>query len=175
MAGAQIGLILLFLLLFIMTRTVWVRIIKDKSIRLELHLPLLAVILKNFDNGKNKTKLNPRSYISIASNTIKRVRESRVFINAITFPCDISNFNLSTLVGLYGYHGFIYTLIAYLKAKGIDIYLKDNAITSSPDIDGLHCHVTLKLTLLRLVYALLYLSRDIRKERKAKEMRSVGE
>ena len=60
MAGILISLLLVFLVFFIMTRTVWVRIIKGKDFKVEIHLPILAIhIVKKNDNGDKRK--NPKS------------------------------------------------------------------------------------------------------------------
>ena len=56
MAEVQIILILSFLIFFISTRRVWVRIIKKEVLRVEFHLPLLALHLIGNRDKKNKKK-----------------------------------------------------------------------------------------------------------------------
>ena len=54
MAGTQIMLIIGFLLLFWLTRVVWVRIIKEDRLVIELHLPLLALCISKANQNKQK-------------------------------------------------------------------------------------------------------------------------
>ncbi|MBO7196755.1 MAG: hypothetical protein J6V80_05485 [Clostridia bacterium] len=180
MAGAQIGLILLFLFAYIMTRTVWVRIIQENNFRLEFHLPLIAIHLSDFDENKSSkkeenTKLGILSYIRIVSNALRRISKSKLVIKRIILPCNISSFSVSTIIKLYGYHGLIYALIAYLGSRDINLHIEDNAIISSPDIKKTQFYLTVKLALFQLIYALFIVRRDISKEKKAKEEEYVGE
>ena len=176
MAGVQIGLILSFLFFHFLTRTVWVRIIQEKDFALELHLPLLAIRLSDLNSNKpNKIKLGTATYIKIILSAIKRFRNSSLVIEKIALPCDTSSFGISTLIRTYGYQGLIYTLIAYLNLRNINTHIKDNAIISSPDVNKTQFHLTVKLALFQLAYALLIISRDINKEKKARAKKYVGE
>ena len=58
----QIWLIISFLILFVLSRTVWVRIIKEEQFRVELHLPLIAVHLID---DKKKEKDNYTKYKTV--------------------------------------------------------------------------------------------------------------
>ena len=52
MVGVLIGLIISFLLFFVLTRKVWVRVIKEEKLRVQFHLPLLALHLISEDKSK---------------------------------------------------------------------------------------------------------------------------
>ncbi len=180
MAGVQIGLILSFLLFFILTRRVWVRIIKEDVLRIEMHLPLLALYLYGDKDKKKKKKketdkLSTRAYIRIIAGTLRRVRRCEVAVKKITLPCKADSFGTMTLVKPFGYQGLIYAIIAYLKTKAHKLILEDNAITSSPDITEAQYYFTVKLRLYELIYAVLTFRRGVYEEKRARRIRYVGE
>ena len=54
MAGALIPLILSFMLLFALTRDVWVKVINREFLTIEIHLPIFALILTKENKSKQK-------------------------------------------------------------------------------------------------------------------------
>lgn len=178
MAEVQIGLVLSFLLFFILTRRVWVRIIKEEGLKIEIHLPLLALCLygkSNKKENKETDKLSTRAYLRVIAGTLRRVRHAEVIIKKITLPLKVASFGSSTLVTPFAYQGLIYTVIAYLKTKAKRLILCDNAITSSPDVNKAQYYVTVKLRLYQLIYALLTFRRGVNEEKRARRIRYVGE
>ncbi len=179
MAGVLIGLILLFLLFFILTRRVWLRVINDGVLRIQLHLPLLSLHLT--DEGKEKNKksgkgLSARAYLRVIAGTLDRVRVCEVQIDKIALPYKIDSFSGFTLVRPFGLQGIVYALIAYLKTKTKRLSVSHNAIISSPDITKAQYYITARLRLYQLINALLTLWRGINEEKKrAEEKQNVGE
>lgn len=179
MAGVQIVLIFSFLYFFILTRVVWVRIIKKEVLKIEIHLPLLAIHLifpKNKrSTSKKSEKISARAYIRIISETIKRVWDCRIEIKEVALPCKTDLFNGLTLVRPFGYQGLIYAVIAYMKTKAKDLTLNDNAIISSPDVTEVQYYVTVKLRLFKLIYAILTFMRGVYQEKRSRRIKYVGE
>lgn len=180
MAEVQIGLILSFLFFFVLTRRVLVRIIKEERLRIEIHLPLLALYLYGKKDKKEKRKketdkLSTRAYIRIIAGTLRRVRKCEVVVKKITLPCKVDSFSTMTLVKPFGYQGLIYAVIAYLKTKAHKLMLEDNAIISSPDVTEAQYYVTVKLRLFELIYAILTFRRGVYEEKRARRIRYVGE
>ena len=180
MAGVQISLILIFLFFFILTRIVWVRVIKEEMLRVEIHLPLLAICLyqenKNNEKEKKETdKLSARAYIRIIAGTLSRTKNCELEIKQIALPCKIDSFDTMTLVKPFGYQGLIYSIIAYLKTKAKKLILCDNAIISSPDITKAQYYVTVKLRLFQLIHAALTFRRGLYEEKRARRIKYVGE
>ena len=180
----QIWLIISFLILFVLSRTVWVRIIKEEQFRVELHLPLIAVHLiddkkkekEKGGKGKDKAdKISSRAYIRIFGNTLEHIRKSTVIVKRVALPLKLADFDAMTLVTPFAYQGVIYTIIAYLKTKTDRLILLDNAVISSSDINSLQFYVTVKLRLYQLIYALLTVKKGIEKEKKARRIKYVGE
>ena len=180
MAGVQIVLIFSFLCFFILTRVVWVRIIKREVLKIEIHLPLLAIhLIGNRDKKQKKKKetekLSARAYIRVIAGTLSRVKDCEVNIKKITLPCKTDSFSTFTLVKPFGYQGLIYAVIAYMKTKAKDLTLNDNAIISSPDVTEVQYYVTVKLRLFKLIYAILTFRRGVYQEKRARRIKYVGE
>ena len=188
MAKVQIGLIISFLIFFVLSRTVWVRIIKDDKFKIELHLPLLALCLsQNGEDKKKKRKskeeikqkqakrLSPRAYLRVFGNTLERIRRSTIIVKRVILPFNINGFDTMTLVTPFAYQGIIYTVIAYLKTKTDRLIIEDNAVISSPDVKKIHFYVTVKLRLYQLIYALLTFKRGVEEEKRARRIKHVGE
>jgi hypothetical protein len=159
---------------------VWVRIIKKEVLRVEFHLPLLALHLIGNRDKKNKKKketekLSARAYIRVIAGTLARVEDCEVNVKEVTLPCKTDSFSTFTLVKPFGYQGLIYAIIAYLQTKAKRLTLDDNAIISSPDVKKIHYYVTVKLRLYQLIYALLTFRRGINKEKRARRINYVGE
>ena len=179
MAEVQIILIFSFLCFFILTRMVWVRIIKREVLKIEIHLPLLAIHLifpKSKKAKKTETeRIGTRAYIKIIAGTLKRVWDCEINIMEISLPCNNDSFSGLTLVKPFGYQGLIYAAVAYLKTKAKHLTLEDNAIISSPDVTEAQYYVTVKLRLFKLIYALLTFRRGIYEEKRARRIKYVGE
>lgn len=179
MAEVQIILILLFLLFFILTRRVWVRVIKKELLRIEIHLPLLALILigkKDKDKkSKESEKLSARAYIRVIAGTLAKVKDCELNVREVTLPCKTNSFDGFTLVKPFGYQGLIYAVVAYLQTKAKKLTLSDNAIISSPDVTAIQYYVTVKIRLFQLIYALLAFRRGIYEEKRARRIKYVRE
>ena len=171
MAGAQIMLIIGFLLLFWLTHVVWVRIIKEDRLVIELHLPLLALCISKANQDKQKEKnkkLGAFSYIKIITGIISHIKNCRVEVKEIRLPFKEAEFTTLSLIKPYGYQGVVYAILAYVKTKAQRLIISDNAVISSPDISELQFHITFKLRLFQLIYALLTIKRGIEKEKRAR-------
>ena len=179
----QIWLIISFLFIFVITRTVWVRIIKEECFKIELHLPLWALKLsfpkddkKKKSKGKEKTdNISARAYLRIFGNTLERLRRSKVIIKKVTLPMKDNDFSSMTLVTPFAYQGLIYAAIAYLRTKTEKLTIFDNAVTSSPDTQEIQFYLTVKLRLYQLIYAILTVKRGIDEEKRARRIKYVGE
>ena len=172
------------MILFVLSRTVWIRIIKEEQFRVELHLPLLAISLiddNKIDKQKSEKKkdkadkISPRAYIRIFGNTLERIHKSTVVVKRVALPLKLSDFDAMTLVTPFAYQSVVYTIIAYLKTKTDRLILPDNAVILSPDINSLQFYVTVKLRLYQLIYALLTVKKGIEEEKKARRIKYVGE
>lgn len=172
MAGILILLLASFILFFVLSRMVLVRIIKGDGFKIEIHLPILALHLinrnedKSSKNKKSKISLSPIGYIRIITNVADRLKGTEISVKTIALPIKAKKFSKAAILRPLRQQAAIYTLIAYLRTKAEKLVLDDNTIILSPDIDVLHCYVTLKIRLYRLIYSLITVMHDIRKEKK---------
>lgn len=178
----QILLIVSFLIFFVITRTVWVRIIKEKAFKIELHLPLLALklsfgkeIKKDKKSKKKEDKLGPKAYLHIFGDTLSKLKESRVVIKRVALPFRLDDFNSMTLITPFAYQGIVFAAIAYLRTKTKKLTIENNAIISSPNVTEIQFYLTIKLRLYQLIYALLTAKRGIEEEKRARRLKNVGE
>ncbi len=172
MAVILIFLILSFTIAFIITRRVWIRVKNGENLRIELHLPILALILtkknKEMDKKQNKKakKLSAPTYISIIIKTLKRFDGCEVVVDKISPPQKDKSFKASTLTKPYGYQSLIYALIAYLETKVERITLKENAVAFVPDNPLFLCDITIKGRLFEIALGAFCLYKNIQKEKR---------
>lgn len=171
MAGILIFLILIFTLLFVATRKVWVRVIKGEFLTIEFHLPIFALVLtkegesRQKKQGKKKKELSALTYVRVFAKTLKRFEKCELVIKKIAPPEKPSNFGYSTLVKPYGYQSLIYSLIAYLDTKVQKITLCENAVTYIPDNPIFLCDITVKAKLFEILFGAYCLYKNIKKEK----------
>ena len=172
MAGALIPLILSFMLLFALTREVWVRVINREFLTIEIHLPIFALILtkenksKQKKSSKKQKKLSALTYIQIFTKTLKRLEKCELVIKKLAPPQKQSSFSYSTVIKPYGYQSLIYGLIAYLDTRVQRVTLCENAVTYIPDNPIFLCDVTVKARLFEILFGAFCLYKNIKKEKR---------
>ena len=172
MAGILILLLISFVLFFLLTRIVWVRIIKGNSFKIEIHLPILAIhlIKRNSDKDKksniNDTNLSFLGYIRILTHIANKIQGAKISVKAIALPIKSKDFDKTAILRPLRQQVLLYGIIAYLRTKTEKLTLEDNAIILSPDIDVLHCYVTLKIRLYKLIYGFIAITQAMRDEKK---------
>ena len=174
MAGILIFLLMSFVLFFLLTRIVWVRIIKGDGFKIEIHLPILALnFIKRSDDedtsstrSKSDDKPSLFGYLRIITGIVDRISGAEISVKAIVLPIKTEDFNKSSILRPLRQQALLYTLIAYLKTKTEKLTLEDNAIILSPDVNVLHCYVTVKIRLYQLIYGLLSVRHAIYEEKK---------
>lgn len=172
MHGFLIVIILLALVLFILSRDVWVKVKNGEFLIIEIHLPILAIILtkknkKKSEKQKKKAKeLSAPTYIRIIIKELKRFEKCEVVINRVTPPHKANNFSYSTLTKPYGYQSLIYAVIAYLETKVEKLTLKENAVSFIPGNSLFLCDITIKARLYRIAFGAYCLYRNINKEKR---------
>ena len=83
MAVIFIFIIILFLMFYVLTRVIWVRVIYEDKVIIELHLPILSLKISNDPDGGNtrkkakKKKLSGAATLRVISAVIKRVKTSK--------------------------------------------------------------------------------------------------
>ena len=171
MAGILIFLIISFMIAFIVTRSVWVRVESNEILRIEIHLPVFALVLtKKNKNKKQKQKkekeLSALTYISIIIKTLKRFDSCELVIEKISPSDKKKEFKASTMTRPYGYQSLIYALIAYLGTKVEKITLKENAVTFAPGNPNFVFDITVKGRLYEIAFGVLCLLKNIKKEKR---------
>ncbi|MBE6532961.1 MAG: hypothetical protein E7676_05615 [Ruminococcaceae bacterium] len=172
MAGILIILILSFMIAFIITRSVWVRVINGELLRIEFHLPVFALILtkKNKSKGekqkKKRRELSALTYIAIIIKTLKRFDRCEVAIDKVSPPQKEEKFKASTLTKPYGYQSLIYTIVAYLETKVRKLTLKENAVAFIPSNPLFLCDITVKGRLYEIALGAFCLYKNIQKEKR---------
>ncbi len=172
MAGIFIFLILSFMIAFILTREVWVRVKNGEFLRIEFHLPIFALILTKKNKSKAEKRrskeksLSATTYIRIIIKTLKRFEKCELIVEKISPPQKLREFDYSTLTKPYGYQSLIYAIIAYLETKVEKLTLKENAVTFIPGNSLFLCDITIKSTLFEIAFGAFCLYKNIRKEKR---------
>lgn len=174
MAGVLISILFFFILFFVLTRRVFVKIIKKDDLIIEIHLPILALILiqrsQNGDKSKNKAKKEEKlsiiSYIRLITGIVARIKDAEIVVKSISIPIKSEEFDKSTIIRPLKQHALLCGFIAYLRTKTKNIFIEDNAFILSPDISALQCNITVKLRLYSLIYRLLSVLHGINEEKK---------
>ena len=165
MAGIYIFLSLSTLFAFIITRTVWVRIMAYGGWVLELHFSILALRIplspvKKADGGGPA----PRFYARLIGRIDGLVRRSEVTVGRLAVPGRRN-------AGVGGYFWAWSAAIAYLASSARNMKIQDNAFTLISDSSAIEIDITARLPLYRLCIfgvAVLYdlLRQRISKRRK---------
>ena len=91
MAGILIFLLMSFVLFYLFTREVWVRIIKGDGFKIEIHLPILAIhfIKRSNDDDENSARIKRGDkpsllgYMRIISGIADRIKGTEISVKAI--------------------------------------------------------------------------------------------
>lgn len=172
MAGFLISIILLFLIFFIFSREIWVRVKNGEFLTVEIHMPIFALVLtkKNKKKGKkqkdNENELSALTYVRIVIKTLKRFKKCEVVVKRITPPQRTKEFSYSTLTKPYGYHSLIYAILAYLETKVEKLTLEENAVNFIPSNSLFLCDITVKARLYEIAFGSFCLYRNIKKEKR---------
>lgn len=173
MAVIFISILTIFLLFYILTRVIWIRIVSEERIKLEIHLPILSIKIVNDTDGGNAKK-KPRenehlsivAYIRIISAVIQKIHTSRIEINRIAIPLDKQKLTKGNFFGPIGYQYAIFGVIAYLNTKTEKLTIEDNAIILSPDIKKAQFYITVKPRMYELIFALITYKIQLYREKK---------
>jgi hypothetical protein len=94
------------------------------------------------------------------------MKKSEIVVKKIFLPIKNEDFDKSSFIRPLRQHAFICAFVAYLRTKTEKLILDDNAIILSPDIDVLHCYVTVKLRLYELIHGVISVMNSIYEEKK---------
>jgi hypothetical protein len=159
-------LIISFTIFFILTRRSIVRLTKGDNIRVEIHMQIWALVInpqrrQNKKHKSRKEKADSRRTILTAVRRL--IKHSKVKINRLYIPfTEISDKSILSSVRRRIISA---TLISYLETIAEEIYILDNAITLSPDIDSLQCDISIECRLYQIIYAVAKLALHKLKEK----------
>ena len=117
MVGISVFMLTSFCVIFIFTRTVWIKVIRSDGFKLELHMPILAI---EFSRGQKKPpkkkrrgggkgyNLESSAYLRIVSSLMRIIEHSSVKVTKISVSSSGGE-------NLYLYFPFIYSFLAYFK------------------------------------------------------------
>ncbi len=171
MVGISVFMLMSFCIIFIFTRTVWIKVIRSEGFKLELHMPILAIELSQGQKKKPPKKrrsggkgydLQRSEYLRIISSLMRIIEHSSVTVTKISVSS-------SGRENLYLYFPFIYSFLAYFKTKAKKITINDDAIILSPDSQGFLLEFTVKVELYRFLFSIVTLYFDIMKEKRRKD------
>ena len=169
-------LLFAFIIFFIITREIFIKIIKSDDLKVEIHLPIFSICLIN-SSKKENTNYREKSpsifwYVSFISDMASRIEDLAIGVDKVIIPLGGDEFNHSDFIRSLRYQTIIYTFIGYLKAKIPDIYIKENAITLSSDVKYFCFDITVKLRLFQLISGLIsfYTQYTHRKEAKREKI-----
>lgn len=137
MTGIYIFLTLLVIIAFILTRTVIVNVKKADRLRIEIHFPILALILTSRDkHDKDKNHLTLRQYRLLAGDISDISKKSHVIIRKLVVGGTENSFNAKTFLRPFRIYSLLSAAVAYLFARAQRLTLADNAFDFKPDRDG---------------------------------------
>lgn len=166
MGGISILLILSFLLFFILTRCVWIYVIKDDVLKIELHLPILALSFDFSDKNKKgkKKKANQKSGFKLFKLIIDRIEMCSVHIKSISLPKGEYS-GTSYFTRPYTYTAVLYGAIALLASKAGKVKIDDNAVIFS-DTKKFKCNITVYTKLYYLIISAFAMYLNLKRENK---------
>ena len=177
MAAILILIILIFLCLYLLSSEIWIRIIKEDVLRIELHTPLFALCFAENNNGrkKKKEKLSYLAYIRIISAVVEKAKNTKIEIKRIMIPIEQEGLTAGRLAKPFGYQYLIFSLIAYFREKIKKIDIENNALILCPDIKKAQFYLTLKTKLYEIISAYLAYRWQIKKEKEGARKKYVRE
>lgn len=178
MAGIFISMFTFVLVLFIVSRIVWINVIKDDELRLELHLPIIAIHLTK-SKSTNKSKRNkkkkrfPTRYKTIAKPLSNLISKSEIIIKRIEFPEKHGEISNATFTRPIKYGSAFFALCAYLRAKAEKLTVYDDQIVLSSDNSAIQFNFTVRIRLYRLINATLAIFLGVMKDKLKKGLANV--
>lgn len=180
MAIIQIILVL-FLVLYIITREVWIIFKKQDKVCLEIHFPIFAINFQSKSDGRekrskdSKNKLPFLSNIRIFSAVIDKL-STNIIVEKLVIPFPLDELIGSGISGHVTRQFIIFSLIAYLRTKSKNIIIDNNAFILSPDSTKTLFYLTAKPKIINLIIAILtYLVCLMQEKKRIRMVRNVRE
>ena len=153
-------LLITFLLFYILSQRCIVRITNEEGIRIEIHMPLFAIVI-NPGRRKKSDGEGRKNRRAILAAVRRLIRTGSIKINRVILP--------SPAVGSptrdIRYRILYSATISYIESISRGLLLSDNALTLSPDITSIQYDVSINSRLYEIIYAILRLGFHKIKER----------
>ena len=144
------------LLLFILTRDVWLTFCNNDGIEIAIHFPIFALYLtksKKGDAKRGKKKKRSPSYKRIISAIIHLSEKSKLTVNKIDIPVSSKNFDGVSIAKSYGQYSFIFPIIAYVGQKSKDFTLRESSVHTDESGKSLTVDITFRSELYNFILA----------------------
>ncbi len=157
MAIISVFMLLSFCLFFVLTRMIWIRLIKYDELKVEIHLPIIAIVLSkskeqnkgNTQKKRGRDKDSSSVDLRIILYVIKLIDHSKIKINHFSLP------KTEEESKAYLYNAAIFTALAYLKSKSQKLILTHDALVLFSDSKTLELELISKIHLYRLIRFIL--------------------
>ena len=152
-----IPLILSTLILFILTRWIYVNIRRDESLTIELHFPILALYLRE-NKAKRKKAKNKRtnkfsSYLNIIKAISVIIKGCELTLRRISFPSKADRLD-NTITRTYSYYSLTAAALAYLDERAIKLTVLDDAFLPCSASNSFRLDLSIKTRLFTLLLGL---------------------
>lgn len=170
MAGIVIFLTVSVIIAFILTRDVIINVKKKERFTVEIHFPLIALILTTRKKGdKDKRSLSYKTYRRLFSDIARFSERSEIIIRNVGVGNSNADFNQNTTLRPYRIHSLISAAIAYLSERAQKLTLEGGALDYMPDNIGFTLDISAKTSIINAAFGILRVTRTISK---AKRVRS---
>ena len=170
MSGILIFLCLITLVSFILTRRIFVKIMKEDVLKIEIHFPLFALCLTERRRKKNEKAKNTkgvrgyRTIYKIITDTADRLGDCEVRIKSIKLPLKGDVRNIGAFTRPFFTQSIIYSIIAYIDTKVQKLTLYSGALISTSEEKSFSFDVTVIGRLYKLLFTALFVYRRIRRD-----------
>ena len=145
-------LLIVFILFFIFTRQSIVRIANIDETRIEIHMPIFAIVIgqRRRQKSDKKRKMNRRAIFAAVRRLVKN---GKININKVKLPYseDVS------FAKEIGYNILYATTISYIESICGGLNFIDNAIILSPDVKNIQYDISISSYLYEIFYAIIRL------------------
>ncbi len=148
-------LLLLFALVFVLAQRVEVRIIRNGRIRVELHLPLIAIVFRKKQGDKKQRRRLPPGYVGALIERT-RVLLGKCAVTVSRLPVGENGAPAPYFSG-FGLSG---ALLGLIEEGAGSLIIEDEAFTLSPD-DGTTLLLSFRVRLIFLAKAIIGAGADL--------------
>ena len=162
MTNILVLIILSFLVFYIFTQECKIRITKEKTLRIEIHLQIIAIIINPGGRSVKQGNSQPTNKKQLLTATKGLLSKSKITLHKLKLPHP-ENSNTTVITTAYS---IIYgTVLAYLESISREFILDNNALTLFPDTNSFYFDITIKCGLYQLTLVLVRLGLHMIKEK----------